>query len=346
MLETQTEINDVCVYISHHNEDETIVTLYTYVNNENTSVDVTVYILCETKNITSEFEQALNSIHPVVFVNRGTECKKYLSRHKRHIDITGKTFINIIAGSTKTEATSTAKLPEPEQKKIAIVGYIFYPEYFTSMYNHAARLAKENNTVIDFYFYLCDTNSSKHMAKIFIDHTHNHKCNKHVNLIGSWCKNKGRDVRPFLSFITNGYYKKYDLICKIHTKKTTYLHPEWRDTYLERLLHPNEFSKHIDKLTINKVGITSIDMFKIEDVHNASSSNYISLGKLFQFLKLPLKEFQKFSFIAGTMFWCDKNYCRKVDEKIDAQHLECFPNEPITDDGTLAHAWERAFWMI
>ena len=34
------------------------------------------------------------------------------------------------------------------------------------------------------------------------------------------CKNTGRDQRPWLTLLQNGYFDKYELVCKLHGKRS------------------------------------------------------------------------------------------------------------------------------
>ena len=63
-------------------------------------------------------------------------------------------------------------------------------------------------------------------------------------------------------------------------------------------------------------------------------------------LNIQMIQNQKFKFDAGTMFWCNKQYCDKIYSLLTNEIISMFEPEPIPTDGTVAHAWERIFSQI
>jgi len=313
--------------------DSTVMTVFTFIK-YHPSFDGSIYII--SKDPVDEIVELITSIYPKCeFINPGKECKQMMVDNKNIEDITGKVYKKPISNFSIKPTNTT-------QTKLAVVCYVYYTEFFQQMYNYVCKLSDSLSEPIDVYVYICDINSINDANKILANAT-----NTNVNIILQWTQNRGRDVRSFLDFISKNLYKKYDLICKIHTKKTTYLHDNWREEYLDQLLSPEQYKKHRQQLYDTPKGICSIDLFKIQERHVVQNQNYNQLNVLNSIVELGLKHTKIYSFHAGTMFWCTASFCENIHNKIDlVQHSKLFEQEPIENDGTLAHAWERAFWLL
>jgi len=321
-------------YSGPHDDEQTLVTLYTYKVYSQLSHEV--YIICD--SITEHVKEAIISIEPDVnFLSPGPECKKLLVGEKECYDITGVVYSDNITYTEHNNITIDTHKP-----KLAVVCYVFYPQYYQEMYNHVHNLSESLNSRIDLYVYFCDVNSANDMKRLLKNQTPNSK----VNIILISTKNTGRDVRSFLMFVKQKYYKQYDYICKIHTKKTTYLHDKWRQSYLQQLLEPSEYQSHESRLKAKPNMISSVEKFRVYEKHIHTNVNYSYLERLNKTFKLELNFNCSFSFYAGTMFWCTKNYCNVIDHTISQSDVDSFESEPIKNDGSLAHAWERVFSLL
>lgn len=327
-------MNRSAIYIRHTDDvDHTVVTLYTFIKYV---PDFTGKVFIIAEDLPVDIVNIINDIYAnVTIIKPGAECKNMLIEYKDVLDVTGKIFEH-------------PPIPDDVdvddwKPKIAVVAYVFYTEYYQEIYNHVVKLSNSLKIDIDLHVYLCDINSVSTGQQILT----NQDRGSNVNVILNWTANKGRDVRSFLNFIKNKTYKGYDLICKVHTKKTTYLHDNWREVYLDRLLSPDSYKQHVDNFSKNGVQISSVTKFEIHEKHVNINNNYESLRQLCSELKVKLNHMGRYKFHAGTMFWCTSKFCEKIDNSIDLKtHVETFPNEPIKNDGTLAHAWERVFWLL
>lgn len=321
-------------YSGSHDDEQTLVTLYTY--NLYSKLSYDVYIICE--SVSEKVKEAILSINSnVKFIQPGKDCKLLLTGEKECYDITGVVYSKHVKYDEHQDITTDVFKP-----KLAVVCYVFYPQYYQEMYNHVNSLSENLNTKIDLYVYFCDVNSANDMKRILKNQTPNSK----VNVILTSTKNTGRDVRSFLMFIKQKHYKQYDYICKIHTKKTTYLHDNWRQTYLQLLLEPPEYKAHEHKLKVKPNVISSVEKFRVHEKHIHTNVNYSYLEQLNKKFKLGLNFNCSFSFFAGTMFWCTKDYCNILDKVVSESDIYKFEPEPIKNDGSLAHAWERAFCLL
>ena len=301
-----------------HGIERTTVSFYTYIKTLLKPTDV-IYIICH-EEISESDKKILLTLHDVNFITPGPEVKNMFVKYPKHLDITGKVF-------HKSSADKTA-----------VIAYVYYYEYWMEIYNHVKKLSLYEP--IDLHVYLCNTCSTKHARHIM-------SCeqNDRLKIYFNWTENNGRDVRSFLTFIKNKHYLKYSKICKVHTKKTVYLDNEWRSNYLYRLLSPDYVNEHWEKLKYGHA-IASLDRYLIHEKYMLTNTNYKNMSKVLKLMDLNLHEMSRFSFYAGTMFWCSYDMCKNIDSKITKDHLKEFEQEPIDNDGSLAHAWERIFSLL
>ncbi len=168
-------------------------------------------------------------------------------------------------------------------------------------------------------------------------------------------ENKGKDIGSFIAILKT-HLMKYDLVCKVHTKKSEHNHhlQDWRKYLLDHLLGNSLIVKRIISAFIQnkKLGIVwpvahpYLVHLGLENVWGPSLSsqkNY-SIAKSF-FPELQLDENNgSLMFPNGSMFWFrPETLGLLVQKEIDFTHFE-EENQQI--DGTLAHAIERLFGII
>ncbi|MBL9051768.1 MAG: sulfotransferase [Tabrizicola sp.] len=147
--------------------------------------------------------------------------------------------------------------------------------------------------------------------------------------------NVGRDVAPFLALLEE--LKHFDLVCKLHSKRSDGRHDAWRRLSLEGLLGNSE--------TV----AAYLSAF-------ASAPDLVLAGPRRFYLDGPMHEMQCHSalhllhgpapetwgFFAGTMFWCRPRFFAGLGE--------LYPQEifvPHQDgDGQPEHVVERAFGLL
>lgn len=221
----------------------------------------------------------------------------------------------------------------------AVVVYVYYTEFLREICEHVKKY--NEHTPVDVYFYVCGQSCVGIDIKANIAE---YLINASIKYNVEFVPNKGRDVYSFLLFIKNNLYKNYKYICKIHTKKTTYLGPTWRTDYLKTLLDPNDdaiANNHHDQ------GIAQVSKYMILEKLTQRNPNWESVQHLASLMSINIPIGTICIFNAGTMFWCDNRYCTRLHKLIyDIDILNIFPDEPISQDGTAAHAWERLFWLI
>ena len=157
--------------------------------------------------------------------------------------------------------------------------------------------------------------------------------------------NLGYDIGGFINQIKNIDFSKYDLICKIHSKKSlhhkTFNGEIWRARLLNSILGSKERVKSVFQIfeTSPKVGMVGSAEFLRREI-NSNYDFFVSLCKKFS---LPV-DVSRLEFFAGTMFWCRADIIQIIKQA--DMKIEDFKRPDAEKDGTLAHAFERFFGYL
>lgn len=155
--------------------------------------------------------------------------------------------------------------------------------------------------------------------------------------------NKGRDILPFLSIMPVVIKEGFELILKVHTKKSVHLeHGAYiRQDLYKKLLSPIMVQRSLQAFHENpKLGILSA--YK----HLVPMTTYLKENKngimaLSMRLCVPWKTVVKQAFPAGSMFYArTEALVPLMNLKLDKTQFE---EEDQQTDGTLSHAIERCF---
>lgn len=166
-------------------------------------------------------------------------------------------------------------------------------------------------------------------------------------------QNRGRDVAPFLVEFAE-HLRSYDVCCKIHGKKSLYGGSEqtnWRNHLYHNLLGSKEIVDDIlSAFSQNeKLGLLFSDNYGMIPYWGYTwLTNKGVVGGLLERLKLqtlaPILNQTYIDYPAGTMFWFRPEAIAQIlDSDIG---YEDFPEEPIGNDGTIAHGLERLFGYV
>ena len=157
-------------------------------------------------------------------------------------------------------------------------------------------------------------------------------------------ENCGRDILPFISIYKTGLLLNYTKCLKIHSKKSTYSHLGhiWRrQIYYDLLGSSLTTQKSLSLLDRPSIGLVGSKRFFLSDPKFMGASEL----KLKEILNLFCSRIYKFpddlGFFAGSMFWF-KPEALQIINKIPEDFWK-FESENMQQDGTLAHALERAF---
>jgi lipopolysaccharide biosynthesis protein len=152
--------------------------------------------------------------------------------------------------------------------------------------------------------------------------------------------NHGRDVLPFLHILTHIRGFGYEVICKIHSKKSRHREDgdRWRDDVFDRLLGSASRIEACLNLIRAGNGVVAPAGHLLSGA-TYWGSNARRVTELALQMQCPLEWIQDFVFPAGTMFW----FQPKALEPLLGLGLQPrdFEDEAGQVDGTTAHAVER-----
>lgn len=156
-------------------------------------------------------------------------------------------------------------------------------------------------------------------------------------------ENRGRDILPFLKTSKEAIGQGFNLLLKVHTKKSDHRMTAslWRKEIFEALLPEKQRANAINLFNNNPdVGILG-PAKHIVPMHLYYGINAKAIGYLCRQMGVDTTIISKLAFVAGTMF-----YIRR-EALLPLVNLnmpdEIFESEAGQTDGTMAHAYERAF---
>lgn len=221
--------------------------------------------------------------------------------------------------------------------RIAVLIHAYYDDLVEELLNYTKNIPINHHILIS----VVDENGKKAVEGWI-------KINKAKNITIKTVVNRGRDIAPaFIAF--NKEVLKYDLVCKIHTKKSLYTGAEqklWRKQLIYNLLGSQLIVENIINMfqTDNSTGL----VYPISKLLPYWAYTWLSnkeVGRQLQNkigINMPLNEY--IDYPMGSMFWFrPKALIQLLTNKIK---LEDFKEEPCGNDGTFAHALERAFVYI
>lgn len=164
------------------------------------------------------------------------------------------------------------------------------------------------------------------------------------------CRNRGRDLAPFLVDFA-GPLRKYDIVGHFHTKKSPHdpALSRWYDFVLEQLLGSSEDIGRILRALNGDCGLISPPDYPVmphDPTGWGMGADRLHARRLLTRAGIAMdleKELPFVDFPQGSMFWV------RTDSLASLWNLrlktEDFPTEPIARDGTMAHALERLFFV-
>jgi len=161
-------------------------------------------------------------------------------------------------------------------------------------------------------------------------------------------ENRGRDVLPFVAMVNAGLLRGYEVVCKIHTKKSLKSPTngnDWRQALVDGILGNRMLIRDIlNAYDLDKhLGLVAADGQLFGSRLNHWAWNLQKLALLGQRIGITTVP-EEARFVGGTMFWIRASLL----QRIEALNLtsDDFETEPIGVDGTMAHAVERMFGLI
>jgi len=159
-------------------------------------------------------------------------------------------------------------------------------------------------------------------------------------------ENHGRDIGPFLVFLQSGVLFKYDLVCKLHTKRSPYM-PNG-DTQSQALTNGIlGSSETIDLIVRSFSQDPDLGMVVAEgDIFHANGHG-AGLQELLSRLlpKIGISpDVGRRSVPGGSIFWIRSFLLRTIAGL--GLTLSDLDPEPVPNDGTLCHALEQIFGLV
>ncbi|WP_170296048.1 glycoside hydrolase family 99-like domain-containing protein [Azospirillum brasilense] len=159
-------------------------------------------------------------------------------------------------------------------------------------------------------------------------------------------QDRGRDIARFMAILQTGVLFRYELICKIHSKRSTYVADgdQWRRQLIDGILGSREL---VDRIIARfrsdpDLGIVVADgnIFSGEECW---AGNEDFLNKLLPRLSIST-DYVSRSFPGGGMFWIRPLILRTLLGS--GLNVNDFEPEPMPVNGALGHAVERMFGLI
>jgi lipopolysaccharide biosynthesis protein len=162
-------------------------------------------------------------------------------------------------------------------------------------------------------------------------------------------KNRGLDIAPFLTEF-HAIYGKYDLICKVHGKKSMHCtaHQGWRGFLFDNLLGSTEVVRTIFSYFSSdpQIGLLSPVYYSSMKGHAESycwGENWSKCNKVLRKIGIKVSKDYQVIFPAGSMFWFRPKALKEIfDLKLS---LDDFEGGNILDKG-LSHAIERLLGIV
>jgi hypothetical protein len=289
--------------------------------------------------IEPEWKTFLEKIFPVTFVD--IKDNNIIDEYYNPLCFTD-TLINAPITDTRTI------------NRIAVVVHLYYYEFWSDIYN----LTKNIPPTIehDIHVYIPDDNlasTGRLPASKIVENIN--KLNK-SNIFTSIIPNRGRDIGSFLQFINDNKWRNYDAICKVHTKLTKSISPQWRQELLEGVLGASTIKNCIKALeSSNMVGCNKHLIASNNKRFKLSKQNRSFISSLCTQHGLdPVTAMSQWAFYAGTMFWITPNVLHAIQKSYTPYMTtsageftyDIFPKEPAPNNNTLIHGWERFFGII
>jgi rhamnosyltransferase len=228
-----------------------------------------------------------------------------------------------------------ADFPIPGNARVAVCLHLYYPEMWP-MLSVALEAIPEP---WDLYVSVPDFACTPTFARIAREHPA-------VRFLP--CANRGRDVLPFLRWLEIGVFDRYDVVCKLHSKRSPHMQDgaSWLAQVLQSLLGEREVvAELLARIRgTHNIGMLGPQALQIDSDHPMHrGGNRRILEALATRALLPPATLET-PFFAGTMFWFRP--AALVGLRAMAFQEENFPIEMAQTDGTPAHALERLIWPL
>lgn len=217
--------------------------------------------------------------------------------------------------------------------RIAVVSHVYYPELWPELSDAIAKVEEPFDLFVTLVAGFADE-----LAPTITEAWPF----AHVQIV----ENHGRDIVPFLSIVRTGALFKYELVCKLHTKRSQW-HEDgdaWRKELIGGVLGSPELVRSIlDAFrSDHDLGMVVADghLYAARELWEGNRKH---LKQLFVHFDMDETEFDK-AFAGGSIFWIRPAVLRLISDL--PFRFDDFEPEPLGKDGCLVHAIERLISLV
>lgn len=230
-------------------------------------------------------------------------------------------------------AFKSLQFPRLVDKKIAVLIHGYYDDLIEELLDYTRNIKCEYDILLS-----VTSEKGKKIASLWAK-----KFDPSGRLIVKTAPNKGRDLAPALVTFSKEI-PNYSYVCKIHTKKSLYTGKDqshWRKELISPLLGSEETVNNILSLfeESENLGVVYPECKSFPYWAYTWLSNKGSGTALMEKLEINLPVSGYIDYPLGTMFWFQPSALWQLFK--GRITLDDFLEEPIPNDGTIAHALER-----
>lgn len=243
------------------------------------------------------------------------------------------------SGASFPDIWRKQQLEVADPARVAVVIHVFYPDLVAELLAHLAHVPVPCDLVV--------TNSSGEDVAIDLAGL------PHVRLVGVFdTANHGRDILPLVHVVNAGLLDPYDLVLKVHTKRSTWRAGHatlagdgdgWRAELLDGLLGSRDnVAEIIGAFAENPdLGMVTADGSLLGPEYWGGDEEITR--HVLRRLELPLHA-HRLRFASGSFYWARGFVLQGL--RALALGTEDFEEEAGQVDGTTAHAVERAIGIL
>ncbi len=214
---------------------------------------------------------------------------------------------------------------------LAIVLHVYYTDVFADILK---RLPVDENLSIKL-FISCPKEIKPDIEKTLLPYPFN--CQIIV------VENRGRDILPFLKVLPVVFNQNFDLVLKLHTKRSNHLNKKepWNSDLFNKLLGESNIRNILNLFAIYPQMGMIAPAGNILPMAFYYGGNELKVKKLCLQMGISEDQLKNFNFVAGSMFYARKEVLEPM-LMLDLSEKD-FELENNQLDNTMAHVVERIF---
>ena len=214
---------------------------------------------------------------------------------------------------------------------LAIVLHVYYNDVFAGILK---QIPVDENLSIKL-FITCPGEVKPDIEKTLLPYTFNHE----IMVV----ENRGRDILPFLKVLPVAFNQGFNLILKLHTKRSNHLNKKepWSSDLFNKLLGTNNVRNILNLFSVYpQIGMIG-PAGNILPMALYYGGNALKVKELCFQMGLSENQLKNLNFVAGSMFYARKEVLKPV-LKLGLSEKDFEPENKQLDN-TMAHAVERIF---